>query len=92
MTVPLSCWPSRRSLLGIVPGPSARHSTIDHWLEPVFEHAEEMLGIHARGVPALRHRRLPDHRQRRRGAIGVVVGMAPFGFFRRGGEPERVAR
>ena len=64
MTLPLILLAIPSALLGIAIGLPLGASTIAHWLEPVFDPVGALPARRGRGLPAVRHRRLPDPVQR----------------------------
>ena len=70
MTLPLILLAIPSAFLGLALGLPFGDSTIKHWLEPVFHDVGAHLHGEAGPIPAVRHRRLPDPRQRGRGDAG----------------------
>ena len=98
MTLPLILLAIPSALLGIAIGLPLGASTIKHWLEPVFDRVGALPARGGGGLPAVRHRRLPDPVQRvrrhprpRRGHLPVRRRQAPgqAGAHRRARELQR---
>ena len=66
MTIPLILLAIPSVFLGLYLGLPLGASRITEWLAPIFEEGEAILrgGRRGAGLPAVRHRRRPDHRQR----------------------------
>ena len=92
MTVPLILLAIPSIFLGMAIGLPFGSGLINQWLDPIFEHSEEVLGIQHEAFNIAGIDGYLIIAGAGAGAIGVALGIWLFGLFRRGEKEERVER
>jgi NADH-quinone oxidoreductase subunit L len=92
MTVPLILLAIASALIGLAVGLPFEGGLMHTWLDPVFHHATETLGIHHEAFQIAGIDGALLILGAVAGAIGVAFAIWLFGIFRRGGARERVER
>jgi NADH-quinone oxidoreductase subunit L len=90
MTVPLILLAIPSALLGLALGLPFEAGVIHTWLEPVFHHATETLGIHHEAFQIFGIDGALLIIGAAAGALGTIAGIWLFGLFRRGEKRDRV--